>query len=113
MTTASTRSGVNERASQRKEWFEERISYASMFEEMIGSSAALNRVLIDAAKGAPTDTTVLITGESGTGKELLARAIHARSRRTRHSFVTVTCAAILPAPMAAEFFGIGGVGRGH
>jgi DNA-binding NtrC family response regulator len=95
MTTAPTRL-INERRSD---------SYATTFEEMIGSSAALNRLLIDAAKVAPTDTTVLITGEFGTGKELLARAIHASSRRMGHSLITVTCAAIPPAPMAAEFFG--------
>jgi formate hydrogenlyase transcriptional activator len=82
------------------------ISCSSMFDEIIGSSAALKPVLIDVAKVAPTDTTVLITGEPGTGKELLARAIHARSHRTGHSFITVTCAAIPPAPMAAGFFGI-------
>jgi transcriptional regulator with GAF, ATPase, and Fis domain len=82
------------------------ISYDSMFDEIIGSSAALNRVLIDVDKVAPTDTTVLITGEFGTGKELLARAIHARSRRTGQSFVTVTCAAMPPAPMAGGIFGI-------
>jgi len=92
MTTAPTRL-MNERRSD---------SYATTFEEMIGSSAALNRLLIDAAKVAPTDTPVLITGEFGTGKELLARAIHASSRRMGQSFITVTCAAIPPAPMAAE-----------
>ena len=96
---------MNERRSKHR-GLKEGISYASMFEEMIGSSAGLNRVLIDAAKVAPTDTTVLITGEFGTGKELLARAIHARSGRRGHAFITVTCAAIPPAPMAAEFSGI-------
>src|SRR6202790_3832700 len=95
---------MSERRSKHRDLKEE-ISYASMFEEMIGSSA-LNRLLIDAAKVASTDATVLITGEFGTGKELLARANHARSRRRGHAFISVTCAAIPPAPMAAEFFGI-------
>src|ERR1700692_2688680 len=93
---------MNERRSKHR-GLKEGISYGSMYEEMIGSSA-LNRLLIDAAKVASTDTTVLITGEFGTGKELLARAIHARSPRRGHVFITVTCAAIPPAPTAAEKF---------
>ena len=55
------------------------ISSASMFEEIVGSSAAIKTVMQHVARVAPTDSTVLITGETGTGKELVARAIHKRS----------------------------------
>ena len=67
---------------------------ASMFEEIVGSSAPLRRVLSQVARVAPTDSTVLITGETGTGKELVARAIHKRSNRASHAFIRVNCAAI-------------------
>ena len=60
----------------------EEIDRASMFEEIVGSSAALQAVLSNIVKVAPTDSTVLITGETGTGKELIARAIHKRSQRS-------------------------------
>ena len=74
----------------------EKIVQASIFEEMIGSSAALRSVLVHVEKVAPTDSTVLITGETGTGKELVARAIHKRSNRASQAFVSVNCAAIPP-----------------
>jgi len=83
----------------------EEIDQTSMFEEIIGSSAALRRVLIHVAKVAPTDSTVLITGETGTGKELIARAVHKRSHRAGHAFVSVNCAAIPPSLIASELFG--------
>jgi transcriptional regulator with PAS, ATPase and Fis domain len=72
----------------------EDIDHASMFEEMVGSSPALRRVLGQVAKVANTDSTVLILGETGTGKELVARAIHKRSRRSTRAFIRVNCAAI-------------------
>ncbi len=83
----------------------EEIDQASMFEEIIGSSAALRRVLVQVAKVAPTDSTVLITGETGTGKELVARAIHKRSHRAMRAFVSVNCAAIPLSLLASELFG--------
>ncbi len=83
----------------------EEIDQTSMFEEIIGSSAALRRVLVHVAKVAPTDSTVLITGETGTGKELIARAVRKRSLRADHAFVSVNCAAIPPALIASELFG--------
>ena len=83
----------------------EEIDSASMFEEVVGASPALQSVLARVAKVAPTDSTVLITGETGTGKELIARAVHKRSRRKARPFVSVNCAAI-PAPLvASELFG--------
>jgi formate hydrogenlyase transcriptional activator len=83
----------------------EEIDQASMFEEIIGSSAALRRVLVHVAKVAPTNSTVLVTGETGTGKELFARAIHKRSLRDTRPFVSVNCAAIAPSLIASELFG--------
>ena len=83
----------------------EEVASASMFEEIVGSSEALYRVLAHTTKVAPTDSTVLITGESGTGKELIARAIHKRSHRSHRAFVRVNCAAIPPSLIASELFG--------
>jgi formate hydrogenlyase transcriptional activator len=81
------------------------ISQTSMFEEIVGSSAPLRRVLVLVAKVAPVDSTVLITGETGTGKELIARAIHNRSPRAARPFVCVNCGAIPPALTGSELFG--------
>jgi formate hydrogenlyase transcriptional activator len=83
----------------------EDLDRASMFEEIIGSSPALQNVLAQVAKVAQTDATVLILGETGTGKELLARAIHKRSRRAGGAFIRVNCAAIPPSLIASELFG--------
>src|SRR4029434_5783979 len=69
------------------------------------SSPALQRVLSNVAKVAPTDSTVLITGETGTGKELIARAIHKRSHRSDRAFVKVTCAALPASLIGSELFG--------
>jgi PAS domain S-box-containing protein len=83
----------------------EELDQASMFEEIVGSSKTLKKVLEDVVKVAPTDSTVMITGETGTGKELVARAIHKRSRRAARAFVRVNCAAIAPSLIASELFG--------
>ena len=83
----------------------EEIDQASMFEEIVGTSQALRRVLAQVAKVAPADSTVIITGETGTGKELIARAIHKRSGRSSRAFVTVNCAAIPQALIGSELFG--------
>ena len=83
----------------------EDIDRASMFEEIVGSSASLREVLAQVARVAPTDSTVLIQGETGTGKELIARAIHKRSRRASRAFIRVNCAAIPTSLIASELFG--------
>ena len=83
----------------------EEIDKASMFEEIVGTSPALQSVLSRVAKVAPTDSTVLITGETGTGKELIARAIHKRSHRSSRAFVTANCTAIPRDLIASELFG--------
>ncbi len=78
---------------------------ASMYDEIIGTSSALQKVLSLVSKVAPTDATVMVTGETGTGKELVARAIHRRSRRSSRAFVSVNCAAIPRDLIASELFG--------
>ena len=83
----------------------EEIDQASMFEEIVGASAALKSVLSHVSKVAPTDSTVLISGETGTGKELIARAIHKHSRRADRAFVSLNCAATPPSLIASELFG--------
>ena len=83
----------------------EEIDRSSMFEEIVGSSAALRGVLAQVTKVAPTDSTVLILGETGTGKELIARAIHKRSNRSTRAFIRVNCAAIPASLIASELFG--------
>jgi PAS domain S-box-containing protein len=81
------------------------IDQVSMFEEIVGTSDVLRRVLVQVAKVAPTDATVLIAGETGTGKELIARAIHRRSQRSSKTFVSVNCAAIPAGLIGSELFG--------
>ncbi len=75
------------------------------FEEMVGSSKALKRVMGQVEVVAPTDATVLILGETGTGKELVARAIHKMSPRRNLPFVTLNCAAIPTGLLESELFG--------
>jgi len=83
----------------------EQIDRESMFEDIVGSSEALRKVLRQVAKVASSDSTVLILGETGTGKELIARAIHRRSNRSERAFIGVNCAAIPPSLIASELFG--------
>jgi formate hydrogenlyase transcriptional activator len=83
----------------------EDIEHAAMFEEIVGASAALRRILGLVERVAASDTTVLITGQTGTGKELLARAIHRRSPRAQHAMVKVNCAALPKDLIASELFG--------
>src|SRR5579884_138624 len=75
------------------------------FENIIGRSRAVREVLGRIVRIAPTDAIVLITGESGTGKELVAKAIHANSKRAERPFVPVNCAAITETLLESELFG--------
>jgi PAS domain S-box-containing protein len=81
------------------------IDETSMFEEIVGKSSALQRVLNELETVGPTDSTVLIYGETGTGKELVARAIHNLSSRKSKAFVKVNCAAIPTGLLESELFG--------
>src|SRR5205807_9931161 len=77
----------------------------SMFQDSVGSSETLRKVLRQVTKVALSNSTVLILGETGTGNELIARAIHKRSNRAERAFIGVNCAAIPPSLIASELFG--------
>ena len=96
---------LKEKLTQEKVYLEEEIRTQHNFEEMIGNSAALRRVLQEVEKVAPTDSTVLIRGETGTGKELVARAIHHLSLRRCCTFVKLNCSAIPTGLLESELFG--------
>jgi len=104
-TDIEDRKRAEERLQQENVALREEIDKASMFEEIVGTSPALQTVHLRISKVAPTDSTVLITGETGTGKELVARAIHRRSNRASRAFVSVNCAAIPRDLIASELFG--------
>ncbi len=104
-TDIEDRKRTEDRTRNENVALREEIDRSSMFEEIVGSSAALRRVLAQVAKVAPTDSTVLISGETGTGKELIARAVHKRSNRSARAFIRVDCGAISPSLIASELFG--------
>jgi PAS domain S-box-containing protein len=97
--------GLRDRLQSENIVLREEIDKASMFEQIVGTSPPLRKVLSRISKVAPTDSSVLITGETGTGKELVARAIHRRSRRSSRAFVSVNCAAVPRDLIASELFG--------
>jgi formate hydrogenlyase transcriptional activator len=90
---------------EEKLYLEEEIRTEYNFEEIVGNSPALKRVLQDVETVAGTDSTVLIYGETGTGKELIAHAIHNLSQRRERTLVKVNCAAIPTGLLESEFFG--------
>ena len=96
---------LKNRLDQEKRYLESEIRSELRFDEIIGNSAALKRVLDHAAIVADTDSTVLITGETGTGKEQVARAIHGMSRRKDRNFIKLNCAAIPTGLLESELFG--------
>ena len=104
-TDIDDRKRAEERMRNENLALREEIDRSSMFEQIVGSSEALRKVLAQVAKVAPTDSTVLILGETGTGKELIARAIHKRSKRSARAFIRVNCAAIPSSLISSELFG--------
>jgi formate hydrogenlyase transcriptional activator len=104
-TDIDDRVQAEERTRNENLALREQIDRDSMFEDIVGSSEALRKVLRQVSKVASSDSTVLILGETGTGKELIARAIHRRSNRAERAFIGVNCAAIPASLIASELFG--------
>src|SRR5437867_800222 len=96
---------LKEQLQAENRLLQDEIVQTSIFEEIVGSSQALRKVLTSIDRVAPTDSTVLITGETGTGKELIAHAIHRRSPRSQRALVKVNCAALPKELIASELFG--------
>jgi formate hydrogenlyase transcriptional activator len=96
---------LNAQLAREKLYLEDEIRSDYQFEDIIGRSRALGRVLREIQTVASTDSTVLITGETGSGKELVARAIHELSTRRNHAFVKLNCAAIPTGLLESELFG--------
>jgi formate hydrogenlyase transcriptional activator len=96
---------LKDKLAQEKVYLEDEIRTERHFEEIVGKSASLRRVLKEVETVAPTDSTVLVYGETGTGKELIARAIHNLSKRQPRSFVKLNCAAIPTGLLESELFG--------
>ncbi len=98
-------SDLKDKLAQEKLYLEGEIRSELKFEEIVGKSEALRRVLQQVETVAPTDSTVLIYGETGTGKELIARAVHNLSARQSGGFVKLNCAAIPTGLLESELFG--------
>ncbi len=96
---------LKDRLAQEKIYLEDEIRSELNFDEIVGRSGQLRKVLQDLETVAPTDSTVLIFGETGTGKELVARAIHDLSTRGKNAFVKLNCAAIPTGLLESEMFG--------
>ena len=96
---------LNAQLAREKLYLQDEIRSEQLFEEIIGRSPALRRVLREIETVAPTDSTVLISGETGSGKELVARAIHQLGARRDQAFVKMNCAAIPTGLLESELFG--------
>ena len=96
---------LKDKLTKEKLYLEDEIRTEYNFEEIIGESAVLKRILKQVETVAPTDSAVLIQGETGTGKELIARAIHNLSKRRERTFVKINCAAIPTGLLESELFG--------
>ena len=97
--------GLKDKLTQEKLYLEDEIRSDAHFEEIVGTSPALQRVLKLVETVAPTNSTVLVFGETGTGKELIARAIHNLSPRSQGTFVKLNCAALPAGLLESELFG--------
>ena len=93
------------RSEQQKRYLEEELNTEAQFDEIVGESRSLKRVLKNVETVAETDVTVLILGETGTGKEAIGRAIHQLSPRKDHVMVKLNCAAIPGGLLESELFG--------
>jgi formate hydrogenlyase transcriptional activator len=98
-------STLKDQLAQEKLYLQDEIRTELNFDEIVGKSEALRRVLALVETVAPTDSTVLIYGETGTGKELIARAVHDLSSRRSNAFVKLNCAAIPTGLLESEMFG--------
>ncbi len=96
---------LRDQLAQEKIYLEDEIRSERSFDEIVGRSEALRRVLKQVETVAPTDSTVLVSGETGSGKELIARAIHERGARSGRTFVKLSCAAIPAGLLESELFG--------
>ncbi len=96
---------LKDKLAKEKLYLEEEIQTGYNFEEIVGDSQALKRVLNQVRTVAATDSTVLILGETGSGKELVARALHNLSDRRERTFVKLNCAAIPTGLLESELFG--------
>ena len=93
------------RLQSQNRYLQEEIKSVHNFDEIIGASSGLLRVLENVRRVAPTDATVLICGETGSGKELIARAIHSAGRRADRPFIKLNCAALPAGLVESELFG--------
>jgi DNA-binding NtrC family response regulator len=93
------------RLQQQVRHLSETLRQSARFEELLGESAAMQKLYDQLSQVADSEATVLITGESGTGKELVAKALHQRCRRRAKPFVAVNCAALPDALLESELFG--------
>lgn len=96
---------LRDKLAEEKSYLEGEICSELNFEEIVGDSLPLRRVLEQAKTVAPSNATVLVLGETGTGKELIARAIHRMSSRKEGSFIKLNCAAIPTGLLESELFG--------
>ncbi|MFB1489863.1 MULTISPECIES: sigma 54-interacting transcriptional regulator [unclassified Thiocapsa] len=96
---------LRERVEAENAVWREEVLHCREFDELVGKSPALKRVLLQVEQVAPTASTVLVLGETGTGKDLIATAIHRRSRRAERPLIRVNCAALPATLIESELFG--------
>jgi formate hydrogenlyase transcriptional activator len=96
---------LRERVEAENAVWREEVLHSREFDELVGESPALKRVLRQVEQVASTDSTVLVLGETGTGKDLIATAVHKRSRRAERPLIRVNCAALPATLIESELFG--------